>query len=71
MDDMGAKQEVAGWPDVVRLSSDEQKVRLARLEEAVNAKMGANLPRTTVLEMVINKGLDEVEPAYGVTKAKK
>jgi len=70
---MGAKKEPAGWPDVVRLSSDEHKVRLARLEEAMNAKLGANLPRTTVLEMVVNRGLEALEPEYGVgaTKGKR
>ena len=41
LDDMGAKKETKAWPDVVRLSSDEQKARLARLEEAMCAKLGA------------------------------
>jgi hypothetical protein len=70
MQDMGAKRE-ASWPDVVRLSSDEQKARLARLEEAMSAKLGANVPRTTVLEAVITRGLDGLEPEYGVVKGKR
>jgi len=68
--DMATKKE-ASWPDVVRLSSDDQKARLARLEAAMNAKLGASLPRTTVLEMVLNRGLDALEPEYGVSKGKR
>ena len=71
IDDMGAKKETAGWPDVVRLSNDEQKLRLARLEEAMNAKLGANVPRTTVLEAVLTRGLDGLEPEYGIGKGKR
>jgi hypothetical protein len=70
MQDMATKKD-ATWPDVVRLSSDEQKARLARLEDAMNAKLGATLPRTTVLEMVLNRGLDGLEPEYGVSKGKR
>jgi len=69
--DMATKKEETTWPDVVRLSSDDQKARLARLEEAMSAKLGAKLPRTTVLEMVLNRGLDGLEPEYGVTKGKR
>jgi len=68
--DMGTKKETS-WPDVVRLSNADQKARLARLEEAMSAKLGANVPRTTVLEAVITRGLDGLEPEYGVTKAKR
>jgi|HubBroStandDraft_4_1064222.scaffolds.fasta_scaffold1329780_1 hypothetical protein len=68
---MGAKKETTGWPDVVRLSSDEQKTRLARLEEAMSAKLGANVPRTTVLEAVLTRGLDGLEPEYGIGKGKR
>ena len=68
--DMGKKKETS-WPDVVRLSNADQKARLARLEEAMSAKLGANVPRTTVLEAVITRGLDGLEPEYGVTKAKR
>ena len=70
MPDMGTKKE-ASWPDVVRLSSDEQKARLARLEEAMSAKLGANVPRTTVLEAVLTRGLDGLEPEYGIAKGKR
>jgi hypothetical protein len=69
VDGMAAKKE-AGWPDVVRLSSDEQKQRLARLEQAMGAKLGATMPRTTVLEAVINRGLDALEPEYGVKRSR-
>ncbi len=68
---MGAKKEASGWPDVVRLSREEQKHRLARLEEAMSAKLGANVPRTTVLEAVITRGLDGLEPEYGITTKSK
>ena len=71
IDGMGAKKETSGWPDVVRLSNDEQKVRLARLEEAMNAKLGADVPRTTVLQAVLNRGLDGLEPEYGIGKGKR
>lgn len=71
IDRMGTKKETSGWPDVVRLSSDEQKERLARLERAMTAKLGANVPRTTVLEAVITRGLDGLEPEYGITKGKR
>lgn len=67
---MGAKKDAAGWPDVVRLSSPDQKARLARLEEAMSAKMGANVPRATVLESVITHGLDALEPTYGIKRSK-
>jgi hypothetical protein len=71
VEDMGTKTEAKGWPDVVRLSSDEQKQRLARLEQAMSAKLGANVPRTTVLEAVITHGLDALEPEYGITRPKR
>ena len=70
MQNMATKKE-STWPDVVRLSSDEQKTRLARLEEAMSAKLGAGIPRTTVLEAVINRGLDGLEPDYGISKGKR
>ena len=50
LDDMRAKTETSGWPGVVRLSSAEHKARLATLEKAMCAKLGASIPRTTVLE---------------------
>jgi hypothetical protein len=68
---MGAKKETSGWPDVVRLSNDEQKSRLARLEEAMSAKIGANIARTSILEAVITRGLDGLEPEYGISKGKR
>lgn len=69
IEDMGAKKEkTSGWPDVARLSSEEQKQRLARLEQAMTAKLGANVPRTTVLEAVITRGLDGLEPEYGIKR---
>jgi hypothetical protein len=71
LEGMGAKKETSGWPDVVRLASNEQKQRLARLEEAMSAKLGASVPRTTVLEAVITRGLEGLEPEYGVAKGKR
>lgn len=68
---MGTKKDTSAWPDVVRLSSDEQRGRLARLEQAMSAKLGASVPRTTVLEAVLTRGLDGLEPEYGITKAKR
>ncbi|HEY1954278.1 MAG TPA: hypothetical protein VGH28_01665 [Polyangiaceae bacterium] len=65
---MGTKRETAGWPDVVRLSNVEQKARLAKLEAAMSEALGANVPRTTVLEAVITAGLEQLEPKYGVKR---
>ncbi|HEY1954373.1 MAG TPA: hypothetical protein VGH28_02150 [Polyangiaceae bacterium] len=65
---MGTKKDAPGWPDVVRLSNGEQKARLARLEAGMSAALGANVPRTTVLEAVISHGLDALEPKYGIKR---
>ncbi len=59
------------WPVVVRLSSEDQRARLARLETAMSAKLGANVPRTTILEAVLARGLDALEPEYGIKVAKR
>ncbi|MGD0679742.1 MAG: hypothetical protein ABSC94_30525 [Polyangiaceae bacterium] len=58
--------KTAEWPYVVRLSNEEQRLRLARLEQAMCAKLGAAVPRTTVLEAVLARGLDALEPEYGI-----
>jgi hypothetical protein len=70
LETMGAKNEVGKWPDVVRLASSEQKARLGKLEVAMCSKLGATVPRSTVLEMVINRGLEALEPEYGVKRGK-
>jgi hypothetical protein len=67
---MGAKNEVGNWPDVVRLASAEQKQRLGRLEVAMCSKLGAAVPRSTVLEMVVTRGLEALEPEYGIKRGK-
>ena len=63
LEDMG-KKETKDWPNVLRLSSEEHRARLARLEEAMCAKIGASIPRTAVLEAVISRGLEALEPEY-------
>jgi hypothetical protein len=66
-----ASKQTSEWPYVVRLSNEEQRARLARLEAAMCAKLGAAVPRTTVLEAVLSRGLDAVEPEYGIKPVKR
>jgi len=61
-----ASKQTSEWPYVVRLSNEEQRARLAKLEAAMCGKLGAAVPRTTVLEAVLSRGLDAVEPEYGI-----
>jgi hypothetical protein len=35
------------------------------------ARLGAAVPRTTVLESVLARGLDAVEPEYGIKPVKR
>ncbi len=65
---MAKAKDIGGseWPYVVRLSNEDQRQRLARLEQAMCTKLGASVPRTTVLEAVLARGLDALEPEYGI-----
>jgi hypothetical protein len=65
---MAKAKDIGGseWPYVVRLSNEDQRQRLWRLEAAMSAKLGASVPRTTILEAVLARGLDALEPEYGI-----
>lgn len=57
------------WSEVVRLSHREHRERLARVEEAMSARLaGARVPRVAVLAAVVEKGLEAVERELGLTK---
>jgi len=64
-----AGNKATEWPYVVRLSNEEQRARLARLEQAMSAKVGAAVPRTTVLEAVLSRGLAATELEFGVVES--
>ena len=71
LDEMAAKNGEP-WAQVVRLQNSEHQKRLARVEEAMAAKMaGARVPRSAVLAAVIEKGLDVVERELGIAKGKR
>ena len=44
---------------------------MAMLVQAMSAKLGAKVPRTTILEAVLTRGLDGLEPEYGIGKGKR
>ena len=55
------------WADVIRLNEPEQRDRLARVQQAMSAKLsGARLPRAVVLAAVVGKGLEVVERELGI-----
>ncbi len=57
------------WADVIRLNEPAQRDRLARVQEAMSARLsGARLPRAVVLAAVVGKGLDVVERELGIKR---
>ena len=68
---MAAKKDEP-WGEVVRLSNGEHRERLARVEEAMSARLaGARVPRVSVLAAVIERGLEVVERELGLAKGKR
>jgi len=65
---MAAKKSET-WADVIRLNDPEQRDRLARVQEAMSAKLsGVRLPRAVVLAAVVGKGLDIVERELSIKR---
>lgn len=63
---MAAKRDEP-WTDVVRLNNPEHRERLARVEDAMAARLaGARVPRSAVLAAVVEKGLEVVERELGI-----
>ena len=55
--------------DVVRVNNPEHRERLARVEEAMSARLsGARVPRVSVLAAVIERGLEVVEKELGIKR---
>jgi hypothetical protein len=65
---VAAKKEVP-WGDVVRVNNPEHRERLARVEDAMSARLaGARVPRVSVLAAVIERGLEVVEKELGIRR---
>jgi hypothetical protein len=64
--DMSPKTTEPDWPPVVRLS-EPLRGRMARLREAMAKRLGvATLPPRVALQAVLERGLEALEPDYGL-----